>query len=206
MNAAATAEGYLQIAMDAAAAGDGCQAGLDALPVPVYVTDSEGLVTYWNRASVSFAGREPQLGQDRWCVTWRLYTTSGDPLPHDRCPMAEAINKQVAIRGKIAIALRPDGTRVAFRAYPTPLVDESGKLTGAINLLLDVSHEQAHALAEQSARCRRLARATHDRSASAMLEQMACDYATSAAALAGDRQDDVPAGPSILSGGIPTIS
>jgi hypothetical protein len=35
MNAAATAEGYLQIAMDAAAAGDGCQAGQYNIPVPI---------------------------------------------------------------------------------------------------------------------------------------------------------------------------
>ena len=206
MDAAATAEDYLQIAIDAAAAGDGFQGALDAVPVPVYVTDADGLVTYWNRACVTFAGREPQLGQDRWCVTWQLYTTSGDRLPHDRCPMAEAINKQVPIRGKIAIALRPDGTRAAFRAYPTPFIDESGALTGAINLLLDVSDEQANALSEQSARCRRLAQATHDRGASAMLEQMACDYATSAAALAGERQDGVGDEPSIFSVGVPTIS
>jgi PAS domain-containing protein len=183
MHAAATAEDYLQIAVDAATTGDSCQAALDALPVPVYITDAKGFVTYWNRASARFAGREPQLGEDRWCVTWRLYTTSGDPLPHDRCPMAEAINKQVPIRGKIAIAMRPDGTRAAFRAYPTPLIDKTGTLIGAVNLLLDVSDEQASALAEQSARCRRLAQATHDRKASKMLEQMACDYAMTAAAL-----------------------
>ena len=183
MHASATAEDYLQIAIDAATAGDGCQAALDALPVPVYITDPTGLVTYWNRASVRFAGREPQLGSDRWCVTWRLYTSSGDRLPHDRCPMAEAIHKQVPIRGKIAIAVRPDGTRAAFRAYPTPLIDKTGTLTGAVNLLLDVSEEQASALTDQAARCRRLALATHDSKASTMLEQMACEYAVTAAAL-----------------------
>jgi PAS domain-containing protein len=182
-DAAATAEDYLRIAMDAATSGDGCQAALDQIPVPAYITDALGLVTYWNRASAEFAGREPRLGEDRWCVTWRLYTSSGDPLPHERCPMAEAIHKQVAIRGKIAIAMRPDGTRAAFRAYPTPLIDRTGTLTGAINLLIDVSDEQAGALAEQSARCRRLAQATHDRKASKMLEQMACEYAVTAAAL-----------------------
>ena len=44
---------------------------LDALPAPVYLTDPDGLVTYWNRACAEFAGREPQLGKDRWCVTWQ---------------------------------------------------------------------------------------------------------------------------------------
>lgn len=182
VDAPATAEDYLQAAIEATAAGDDCHALLDRLPVPVYITDTEGLVTYWNRASAEFAGREPQLGEDRWCVTWQLYSTSGDPMPHDRCPMAEAIHKRQPIRGKVAIALRPDGTRVAFVPYPTPLFD-GDTLTGAINLLIDVTAEQAEALSDQSDRCRRLAEATHDRSAARILEQMATDYAATASAL-----------------------
>ena len=31
---------------------------LDELPAPIYTTDTEGAVTYWNRACVEFAGRE----------------------------------------------------------------------------------------------------------------------------------------------------
>lgn len=182
MDATAKAEDYLQAAVDATAAGDGCNLLLDQLPVPVYITDSEGLVTYWNRASADFAGREPQLGQDRWCVTWQLYSTSGDPMPHERCPMAEAIHKRQPIRGKVAIALRPDGSRKAFVPYPTPLFDGE-RLTGAINLLIDVTDEQATALSEQACRCRRLAQATHDRSAGRILDQMAMDFAATAKAL-----------------------
>lgn len=184
MQAVASAEDYLQLAIDAAArSDDGRENALDRIPVPVYITDADGFVTYWNRASAEFAGREPQLGEDRWCVTWRLFSTTGDPLPHDQCPMAEAIHKQAPVRGKIAIAMRPDGTRSAFRAYPTPLLDESGRLTGAVNLLIDVSEEQAGALTDQAARCHRLAQATHDRGVSRMLEQMACDYGETAASL-----------------------
>jgi PAS domain-containing protein len=183
MQAARTAEDYLRIAIDAAERAHGREEALDGIPVPVYITNADGFVTYWNRASAEFAGREPQLGQDRWCVTWRLFSSTGDPMPHDQCPMAEAIHKRTAVRGKIAIAMRPDGTRAAFRAYPTPLVDPAGKLTGAINLLIDVSEEQAGALSDQAARCHRLAQATHDRGAWRMLEQMACEYAHTAASL-----------------------
>ena len=93
---------------------------LDELPVPIYTADVDGQVTYWNRACVEIAGRVPELGQDRWCVTWRIYTTDGDFMPHDQCPMAEAIKTGEQNRGKVAIALRPDGTRVAFRPCSTP--------------------------------------------------------------------------------------
>src|SRR5215213_11502080 len=77
------------------------RSSLDQVPAPVYVTDADGRVTYRNAACVQFAGREPQLGRDRWCVTWKLYTTGGDPLPHNACPMAVAIKQQRTVRNAI---------------------------------------------------------------------------------------------------------
>ena len=74
MYSAGTAEQFLTTALTAIQRSDDWKAALDALPVPVYVTDSAGGVTYWNQACVDFAGRVPQLGEDRWCVTWQLYT------------------------------------------------------------------------------------------------------------------------------------
>jgi len=61
-------EQILESALSALAAGADGRAMLDQLTHPVYTTDADGLVTYWNRACVDFAGREPQLGEDRWCV------------------------------------------------------------------------------------------------------------------------------------------
>jgi PAS domain S-box-containing protein len=174
---------YLDTAIDALRNGDGWRSVLDELPVPIYTTDSEGSVTYWNRACVEFAGREPELGKDRWCVTWQLYTMAGEPLPHDQCPMAEAIKTRKPVRGKVAIVIRPDGSRRAFTPYPTPIFDECGTFTGAINLLIDVTDEQAGTLAEQAARCKRLSRATTDAQASQILDTMAHDYAAKAAEL-----------------------
>ncbi|HEX3537407.1 MAG TPA: PAS domain S-box protein [Stellaceae bacterium] len=112
---------------------------LDVMPLAVYTTDAEGRITYYNRAAVDLAGREPTLGEDQWCVTWRLYNVDGTPLPHECCPMAVALKENRPIRGVEAILERPDGTRVPFRPYPTPLRDEAGALIGAVNLLVDVS-------------------------------------------------------------------
>jgi len=160
---------------------------LDELAAPIYITDADGAVTYWNRACVDFAGRQPQLGQDRWCVTWQLYTTTGERLPHAGCPMAETIKERNQIRDKVAIAMRPDGSRVAFRPYPTPLFDADGSLTGAINMLVDVSDEQVEALAAQAARCRRLAGATYNREMAEILDNMADGYERTANELGSKR-------------------
>lgn len=179
-------EQLLDTALNALAAGPNYSI-LDELPAPVYTTDSEGLVTYWNRACVDFAGREPVLGQDRWCVTWHLYTTAGDPLPHDQCPMAEAIREQRPIRDVVAIAERPDGSRAAFTPYPTPLFDEAGQLTGAVNMLIDVTEEQSEALQRQAEHCRRLADAMCDREATNVLTGMADGFERTARNLGAKR-------------------
>src|SRR5579883_134331 len=114
---------------------------LQALPAAVYTTDPEGRITFYNEAAVEFAGRRPQLGE-LWCVTWRLYNPDGSRLPHDECPMAIALKENLPVRGAEAIAERPDGTRRWFAPYPTPLRDSEGRLTGAINMLVDITEQK----------------------------------------------------------------
>jgi PAS domain S-box-containing protein len=182
-------EQHLDIALTALSTQVDWRAVLDTLPVPIYTTDRDGLVTYWNRACVDLAGREPELGRDRWCVTWKIFTTAGDHLPHDQCPMAEAIREQRIVRDSIAIAERPDGTRIAFRPYPTPLFDENGRLTGAVNMLIDVTDEQTEALHEQAARCRRLASSLYSRESTLVLQKMAEGFDRTAAELRGENDN-----------------
>ena len=150
---------------------------LDALPVAIYVTDPSGAITHYNRACIALAGRTPDLKHDRWCVTWRLYTSAGAPLPHAECPMAVALREQRPIRQVEAIAERPDGTRIQLMPFPTPYFNADGSLAGAINLLLDVTEErQIDTLRAQAARCRRLATGIDDRRAFEALTRMAVEY------------------------------
>lgn len=117
----------------------GLKAVLEAVPEPLYVTDERGVVVFANPACADFAGRAPRAGKDRWCVTWKLYTREGAFLPHEECPMAEALRTREPVRGVIATAERPDGTRVNFMPLPTPLFGRGGKLIGAVNMLLAVA-------------------------------------------------------------------
>ena len=125
--ATSSPESMLNVAVAAAMSSDYRQlAILENLSAPIYVTDSEGVITFYNKACISFTGRVPTVGQDTWCVTWKLYTDDGDFIPHDKCPMAVAIQTRRPIRNATAIAERPDGTRVNFRPYPTPLFKQDG--------------------------------------------------------------------------------
>ncbi len=113
-----------------------------AVPAAIYTTDAQGKITYFNQAAVELSGRTPKIGSDEWCVTWKLYNPDGTPLPHDQCPMAIALREGRPIRNAEAVAERPDGTRVPFIPYPTPLRDGAGNVIGAINMLVDVSERK----------------------------------------------------------------
>ncbi len=116
---------------------------LEALPAAVYTTDAEGRLTFFNHAAVEFSGRRPELGSDRWCVSWRLYRPDGTFLPHDECPMAIALKEDRPIRGVEAVLERPDGTRIHFIPFPTPLHDAAGRLVGAVNMLVDITERKS---------------------------------------------------------------
>ena len=115
---------------------------IEAIPAAVYTTDAEGRITFFNQAAVEFSGRVPEAGTDSWCVTWKLYNMDGTPLPHDQCPMAVALREKRPVLGCEAVAERPDGQRRIFTPYPTPLFDDQGRLTGAVNMLVDITERK----------------------------------------------------------------
>ena len=122
---------------------------LEALPVAIYTTDPAGRITYFNESAAEFWGQRPGLGTSEWCGSWKLYWPDGTPLAHSDCPMAMALKENRPIRGMEAIAERPDGSKVPFIPYPTPLYDQNGRLVGTVNMLVDIT-ERKRAEAEQA--------------------------------------------------------
>jgi PAS domain S-box-containing protein len=109
------------------------------LPVAVYTCDHQGYITYFNNAAEVLWGRKPEIGKDLWCGSWKIFYTNGEPMPLDACPMALTLSEGRAIEGKEILIERPDHTRIKVRPYPVPVFDEDGRLTGAINTLVDVT-------------------------------------------------------------------
>lgn len=133
---------------DRRTSGDALEDVLGALPEAIYLTDANGRITYYNEAAADLWGVRPVLGQSEYCGSWKLYWPDGTPLPHADCPMAMALKERRPIRGLEAVAERPDGTRVPFLACATPLFDAAGELTGAVNMLVDLSER---AVADETA-------------------------------------------------------
>jgi PAS domain S-box-containing protein len=188
MDAAATPEEIILTAITILKSGQQeLRAALDEINAPLYVTDAEGVVTYYNPACIAFTGRTPEVRSDRWCVTWKLFTRTGEFLPHDQCPMATALKERRAIRGLTAVAERPDGTRVIFKPYPTPILKDS-QLLGAVNILVDITDTaHAHELWAQAEKARRLAGTVLDPATADTLERLAEEYESKAIALGGGR-------------------
>lgn len=115
---------------------------IDALPAAIYTTDAVGRLTHFNPACVAFSGRVPDLGNDNWCVTWKMFHPDGRPMPHDECPMAVTLKEGRAVLGAEAIAERPDGKRIWFAPYPIPLRDGDGRIVGGINMLVDITERK----------------------------------------------------------------
>ena len=115
---------------------------VDALPAAVYTTDADGRLTHFNPAAAALAGRTPVLGSEQWCVSWKMFTPEGMPVPHAQSAMATALREDRPIHGVEAMLERPDGSNIWFRAHPTPVHDAQGRLVGGINMLLDITESR----------------------------------------------------------------
>src|SRR5215208_410366 len=162
---------------------------LEALPVAVYTTDAEGRITFFNQAAADLWGHRPELGSDRWCGSWRIFTLDGRLLPHDECPMAVTLKEGRPVRGVEAIAERPDGSRIRFLHFPTPLRGASGKLTGAINLLMDVTDR--HQAGLESARLAAIVTSSDDAIVTKTLEGVVTSWNDGAARIFGYEADEM---------------
>lgn len=115
---------------------------LDSLPAAIYTTDADGWISFYNRAAVELWGRAPEIGTVRWVGMQRVYRPDGTPLAPDEYPVAVALREGKPINGMEVVAERPDGTRTPILPFPTPLHDASGRIVGAVNLLVDISERK----------------------------------------------------------------
>jgi PAS domain S-box-containing protein len=112
------------------------------LPAAVYVTDANGHVNLFNEAAEVLWGRKAELGKDLWCSSHKMFNLDGSALPLEECPMAVTLKTGRPIRGQEIIVERPDGTRRNVLPYPEPLLDSSGRIVGAINMLMDITESK----------------------------------------------------------------
>ena len=132
---------------------------IQSLAAAIYTCDEKGYIKFYNKAAADLWGREPVIGKDLWCGSWKIFEPDGiTPLPLDSCPMAVALKEGRSIRGKEIIVERPDGQRRNVMPHPDPIFDSSGNVVEAVNMLVDITHlkEKENALRESEDKYRKL--------------------------------------------------
>lgn len=112
---------------------------IQALPAAVYTCDANGYILTYNKAAVDLWGREPETGKDVWCGSWKAYEQDGTPLLPDQCPMAITLKKGKDVHDHEIIIESPDGVKRNVMSHPKLLYNAAGKVTGAINTLIDIT-------------------------------------------------------------------
>ncbi|HWR33454.1 MAG TPA: PAS domain S-box protein, partial [Chitinophagaceae bacterium] len=112
---------------------------IQGLPEAVYTCDASGHIQLYNKAAVELWGREPDREDDNCCGALKLFNPDGTDLPFDSCPMAITIKEVRPVHGREVLMLQPDGSIRHVLPYPSPLFNSEGRLSGAVNMLLDIT-------------------------------------------------------------------
>jgi PAS domain S-box-containing protein len=122
---------------------------INNLPSGMCVCDPEGNILFYNETAVRLWGRAPRRGKDKWCGSFKCLHTSGRPLEEQEMPLAVVLNRRDWEKGTEIIIEQPGGDRCHVIPHPRPIYDAMGNLTGAVNILLDVTENK---LAEKALR------------------------------------------------------
>ncbi len=115
---------------------------IENLPIAVYTCDVAGYILLYNKASAELWGREPKIGMDKWSGSAKLFELDGTSLSLENCPMAIALKSGQLMTGHELILERPNGVQRNVKQYPTLLYDSSGVISGAVNMVEDITESK----------------------------------------------------------------
>ena len=124
---------------------------IQALPAAIYTCDPEGYIQSFNGAAKALWGRAPVIGRDRWCGSLKMLLPDGVPLEPGESPMAIALRSGKAVAGMEIVIEREDGTRRHVIPYGELIRDSGGRVSGAVNMLVDITARREAGLQQELA-------------------------------------------------------
>ncbi|MGI6394611.1 MAG: diguanylate cyclase [bacterium] len=108
---------------------------LDSLFEAVYFVDTKRAIMHWNKAAEALTGWKKNEIIGRRCVDNILVHVDGDGnnLCNSGCPLVKAIETKMPSEVDIYLHHK-DGHRVPVKVRVIPVVDDSGEVTGAIEI------------------------------------------------------------------------
>ena len=112
----------------------------DNLSEGVYFVDKERKITYWNRGAQNLSGFQRDEAAGRHCHDNFLnhVDAEGRPLCHGGCPLAATLKDGQAREAEVFLRHKA-GHRVPVAVRVSPVVDNSGKLVGAVEVFSNIA-------------------------------------------------------------------
>lgn len=108
---------------------------VDADSTAFYALDEAGLITYYSNLAVEIWGRKPELGDtyERFVSPYIQYRQEGRYLPRGQSPMNDVLAGKISgvFNAEVHI-YRPDGSYIGAIVNIAPLIDDNGKIVGAV--------------------------------------------------------------------------
>ncbi|WP_040473869.1 PAS domain S-box protein [Flavobacterium frigoris] len=108
------------------------------LPVGIQSCDAAGRILLFNKAAVAIWGREPEIGIDRYCGAFKLYSIDNQLIPLESSPMVSLLKDGIPQTGTVIVE-EPNGNRKTIIADLVPFFDTNKNVTGAVNVMTDIT-------------------------------------------------------------------
>ncbi len=115
---------------------------LELLPVATWICDPDCRIIQYNRRAVEIWGRVPQPGEthEQFTASSKFFDADGRPL--QRSALRGVLTTGQAVRDQEVIVERAGGNRIVVLLNIDPLLDEKGRIVGAINCIQDITERK----------------------------------------------------------------
>ena len=116
---------------------------LDSTSEGMYGMDTEGRVTFVNRAAAAALGRTPAelIGIDAHSA-WHHTRADGTPYPVEQCSAFATMRGGAGVRSEDELFWRADGTSFAVHLSAQRITDDAGTVRGVVVLFSDVTERR----------------------------------------------------------------
>ncbi|MDD2772417.1 MAG: PAS domain S-box protein [Elusimicrobiales bacterium] len=125
--------------------GAGLNALLDMIACGVVMAEkASGGIVYANSRALEFYGVKSAeaLGLAVSGAQVRFFTHGGQEYPCEQLPLQRALSTGETVHGEELAIQRPDGSRITVRAGARALLDETGKITAALQTLENITAQK----------------------------------------------------------------
>ncbi len=115
---------------------------IQSMPMAVFSCDAEGRIEIWNEYFSTMVGQEIQPDNSEFKKLTKLFDPNGAPLAVENYPLIRTLRTGEKHLNQEVMMEFVDGRRINALVNPMPVKNSEGKVTGAINVIIDISERK----------------------------------------------------------------